>query len=60
MPPSDAAQRCRSETEKHILEDLFTSVLPQLKKYHPPGNLEFNYFGIFQSLKFRIPIEKSF
>ena len=29
------AQRCRSETEKNILEDLFSPVLSKLKKYHP-------------------------
>jgi len=34
------AQRCRSETEKkNILEDLFSLVLLQMKKYHPSGNL---------------------
>jgi len=47
------AQRCRSETEKNILEDLFSSVLSKFKKYHPSGNLEFNYVDIFQSLKLR-------
>ena len=28
------------------------------KKYHPPGNLKFNYLGIFQSLKLRISKER--
>jgi len=42
-----------------ILDDLFTSVLSQLKKYHPSGNLKFNNVGIFQSLRFRILIEKN-
>jgi len=52
------AQRCRSATEKNnILEDLFSSVLSQFKKYHPSGNLEFNYLGIFRSLKLRIFME---
>jgi len=46
------AQRCRSETEKFILEDLFSSVLSQSKKYHPSGNRNLNNLGIFQSLKF--------
>jgi len=32
--------------------------LLQFKKYHPSGNLKFNYLGILQSLKVRIPIEK--
>jgi len=32
------AQRCRSETETFILEDLSSSVLSKLKKYHPSGN----------------------
>jgi len=41
------AQRRRSETETFILEDLFSSVLSQLKKYHPSGNLKFNISGIF-------------
>jgi len=52
------AQRCRSATEKLILEDLFSSVLSHFKKYHPSGNLKFNYVGIFQSLKLRILMEK--
>jgi len=52
------AQRYRSETENFILEDLFSSVLSQFKKYHPSGNLKFNYLGIFQSLKLRILMEK--
>jgi len=33
------AQRCRSETEKIILEDFFSSVLLRFKNYHPSGNL---------------------
>jgi len=45
------AQRCRSETEKFILDDIFSSVLSKLKKYHPSANLKFNNLGIFQSLK---------
>ena len=40
--------------KKNILEYLFSSVLSQFKKYHPSGNLKFNYLGIFQSLKLRI------
>ena len=54
------AQRCDSETETNILEDLFSSVLSQFKKYHASRNLKFNNLGIFQSLKFRILIEKYF
>jgi len=38
---------------KFILEDLFSSVMSQFKKYHTSGNPKFNYLGIFQSLKFR-------
>jgi len=45
--------------KKNILESLFSSVLSQFKKYyHPYGNLKFNNFGFFQSLKFRILMEK--
>jgi len=40
---TQTAQRCRSETEKNILEDLFSAVLLQYKKYHPSGNLKFNH-----------------
>jgi len=40
-------------TEKNILEDLFSAVMSQFKKYHPSENLKFNNFGIFQSLKLR-------
>jgi len=28
-------------------------------KYHPTGNLKFDYLGIFQSLKLRILMEKN-
>jgi len=45
--------------EKNILEDLFSSVLSQFKKYHPSGNLKFNNLGIYKSLKFRISMEKN-
>jgi len=38
----------------NILEDLFSSVLSQIEKYHPPGKMKFNYLGIFQSFKLRI------
>jgi len=44
----------RSETEKFILEDLFSSTLSQFKKFHPFGNLKSNNSGIFQRLKLRI------
>jgi len=37
-----------------FLEDLFSAILAQFKKYHPSGNLKFNYLGIFQSSKLRI------
>jgi len=53
LPPSDAVRQ-----QKKKLEDLFSSVLSQLKKYHPSENLKFNYTGIFQSLKLRILKEK--
>jgi len=33
--------------------------LSQFRKYHPSGNLKFNNLGIFQSLKFRILMEKN-
>jgi len=54
LPPSDAVR----QQKKNILEDLFRSVLSQFKNYHPSGNLKMNYLGIFQSLKFRILMEK--
>jgi len=44
---------------KHILQDLFSSILSQLKKYHPSGNLKFNDLSIFQFLKLRISMEKN-
>jgi len=43
---------------KNILEDLFSSALSQFKKYHPSGNLKLIYLGIFQTVKFRILMEK--
>jgi len=52
------SQRCHSETEKNNLEDLFSSVLSQFKKYQPPGSLKFNHLGILLSLKMRILEEK--
>jgi len=33
--------------------------LSQFKKYHPSGNLKFNYLGIFQSLKLLILMQKN-
>jgi len=44
------ALRCRSETEKNISEDLFSSELSKFKKYHPYGNLKFQ-FRHFPKLK---------
>jgi len=44
--------------KKNILEDLFSSLLSQFKKYQPPGNLKFHDLDIFQSLKLRISTEK--
>jgi len=55
---SITTQRCRSETEKNILEHLFSSILPQLKKNNPSENLKFNNLGIYQSLKLRILMKK--
>jgi len=50
--------------KKNILEDLFSLVLSHSKKkekkYHPPENLKFNYFGIFRSLKVSISMGKNF
>jgi len=44
--------------KKNILEELFSSVLPKFKKFHPPENLKFNYLDIFQSFKLRISMGK--
>jgi len=44
--------------KKHILEDLFSLVLSQFKKYHPSGNGKFNNIAIFRSLKLRTLVEK--
>jgi len=43
-----------SGNRKNILEDLFSSVFGQFKKYHSSGNEKFNNLGIPQSLEFRI------
>jgi len=48
-----SVQRCRSETDKIILEDLFSSVLSQFKKYHLSENIKFHNLVILQSLKLR-------
>jgi len=55
QPPSDAVRK-----QKFLLEDLFSSVLLQFKKYHPSGNLKFNNLGIFQSFKLRYLMKKFF
>jgi len=55
LPPGDAVRK----QKKNILGDLFSSVLSQFEKYHPSGNLKFDYLGIFQSSKLRDLIEKS-
>jgi len=52
LPPSDAVR------QQKILFKRISSVLSQFKKYHPSGNLKFNYSGILQSLKLRILMEK--
>jgi len=44
--------------KKNILEDLFSSLLSQFKKYRPSRNLKFNYLGNYHSLKLRILMEK--
>jgi len=54
LPPSDAVRK----QKKNILEDLFSSLSSQFKKYHSSGNLKFNNLGIFQSLKLRLVIGK--
>jgi len=36
---------------KNILEDRFSSVLSQFKKYQPSGNLKFNNVSIFSKIK---------
>ena len=53
-PPSDAVRK-----QSQLFESIF-SVLSQFQKYHPSGNLKFNNLGIYQSLKFRILMEKKF
>jgi len=55
LTPNDVVR----QQKKITLEDLFSSVLSQSKKYHPSGNLKFNDLCIFQSLKLRILMEKS-
>ena len=40
------AQRCRSETEKNIFNDIFSLALSQFKKHNSSGNLKFNNLGI--------------
>ena len=37
----------KNPLKNFILEDLFSSVLSQFKKYYPFGNLKLNNFGIF-------------
>jgi len=44
LPPSDAVWK-----QTFILEDFFSSVLPQFKKHHPSGNKEFDNSDISKS-----------
>ena len=53
--PSDAV---RIQKNKNSLEDPFSSVLSQFKKYRLSENLKFNNLSIFQNLKLRILMEK--
>jgi len=46
--------------KNNILEDLYSLVLSPFEKYHSSRNLKLNNLGIFQSLKLRILVEKSF
>jgi len=45
---------------KKYFQDLFSSVLSELKKYHTSGNLKLYNLGILKSLKLRILVKKSF
>jgi len=54
QPPSDAVRK----QKKNILEDFFSSVLPQFDRYPTCGNLKFNNLGISQSLTLRIFMER--
>ena len=49
LPPSYTVRK----QKKNNLEDRFSSVLSQNKKYRPYRNLKFNNSGILQSLKLR-------
>jgi len=44
--------------KKFTLEDLSSSVLSPLKKYHPCVNMKRNYFAFFQNLKLLILMKK--
>jgi len=56
LPPSNAVRKQR----KHILEDLFFSVLSKFEKYYPSENLKCNNLGNIQSLKLRNLMGKIF
>ena len=47
QPPSDAVRK----QKKIVLEDLFSLVMSQFKKYHLSGNLEIFYLGKSHSSK---------
>jgi len=46
--------------KKRNFRETFQFSIVAVKKISPPGNLKFNYLGIFQSLKLRISMEKAF
>jgi len=48
----------KNKNENKKIEDLFSSVLSQFKKYYPSESLKFNNLGIFQSLELRILMEE--
>jgi len=54
LPLSDAVWKQKI----YILADLFSSVLSQFKKYHPPGHQKYNDLSIFKSLKWCISMGK--
>jgi len=54
LPPSDAFRKLK----KKYFRGFFSLVLSHLKKYHPSGNMKFNYLGISRGLKLRVLVRK--
>ena len=60
LNPLPPGSRCRSGTEKKYFRSSFQFSTVTIQKISPPGNLKFNYSGVFQTFKLRLSMKKNF